>query len=123
MTKLFKCGIFLTIIMSLLISAYSEELKIKVNFKIEELVFSVNVLNNIEIKGEEVNPFMDIKNVLLGAYNEANKEKQKDIDVVFVISGAKNFLYFMQKARMRGDAAAMFYDINKKVTETVKKKE
>jgi hypothetical protein len=34
---------------------------------------------------------------------------------------AKNFLFFMQRAKLRGEDATVFYDLNKKMVAAIKK--
>ena len=75
----------------------------------------------MDIIGEEVQPFMDIKNVLMDVYKEVSGGKKKSGDVNFTLPMAKNFLFFMQRGRFKGVDAAIFNNISTKMIEAIKK--
>ena len=97
--------------------------KIKVNFTTDELIFSINILNTIDLAGDEVTPFMDIKNLLMDVYKDVNSGKKKSADVDFTKKTANNFLFFIHKAKLKGAEAALFINITNKVVEAIKKME
>jgi len=100
---------------------YGKEERIKVEFALEELVFSINVLNSIDIIGEEVQPFLDIKNTFMEVYKEVSGSKKKSGEVSFTLPMAKNFLFFMQRGRFKGVDAEIFNKISTKMIEAIKK--
>jgi len=95
--------------------------KVKVAFTTDELAFSINVLNSIDLLGEEVMPFMDIKNLLMGVYKDVSSGKNKNADVDFTSASAKNFLLFIQRAKLKGAEAVLFNDVCSKTIEAIKK--
>ena len=98
--------------------------KVKVNFTADELTFSINVLNTIDILGEEVMPFMDVKNLLMDVLKkEVSSGKKKSADVDFTTTTAKNFVFLMQRAKLKGAEAVMFNEICNKTVEAIKKAE
>lgn len=76
-----------------------------------DVLFAINVLNTVEIKGNEVEAFLDVKNVLVKAAQEAQKEKKTESDPVTIemnLLTANNFLTLFQRASIPGSAAERF---------------
>ena len=101
--------------------AEGREAKVKVAFTTDELAFSINVLNSIDLLGEEVLPFMEIKNLLMTVYKDVSSGKRKNADVEFTTTTAKNFLLLMQRIKLKGAEAVMFNDVCNKTVEAIKK--
>ena len=95
--------------------------KVKVALTADELAFSINILNSIDLLGDEVVPFMDIKNLLMAVYKDISSGKKKNADVEFTTVSAKNFLLFIQRAKLKGAEAVMFNDVCNKMIEAIKK--
>jgi len=102
-------------------AAVAADNKIRVTFSTDELAFSINILNSIDLTGEEVMPFIDIKNLLMGVYKSAGSGSKKTAEVDFTTVTAKNFLFFMQRAKLKGAEAVMFNDVSSRMVEAVKK--
>jgi len=114
--------LIITILCASLIGiAYGKEDKVNVAFTTDELAFSINVLNSIDLLGEEVLPFMDIKNLLMGVYKDVSSGKRKNANVEFTSTTSRNFLFFIQRAKLKGAEAVMFNDVCNKVVEAIKK--
>ena len=103
------------------VSGFAKTEKIKVNFTMEELAFSINAINSIEISGEESKPYLDIKNLLVNAYKKASLYENDNADIVFIIPQVKNFLILMQRAKFRGSEAFLFDGISGKIVDALKK--
>ena len=101
--------------------AYGKDDKVKVAFTTDELAFSINILNSIDLVGEEVMPFMDIKNLLMDVYKDVSSGKKKNAEVEFTTVSAKNFLFFIQRAKLKGAEAVLFHDVCNKTIEEIKK--
>jgi len=108
-------------IISIISAAEGKDEKVKVAFTTDELAFSINILNSIDLLGEEVLPFMDVKNLLMGVYKEVSAGKRKNADVEFTTTTAKNFLFFIQRAKLKGAEAVLFNDVCNKTVEAIKK--
>ena len=106
---------------SLISIGYGKDGSVKVTFTIDELAFSINVLNSIDLLGEEVQPFMGIRNLLMGVYKDASSRKKRTAEVNFTTTTANNFLFFIQRAKLKGAEAILFNDVCGKVIEAVKK--
>ena len=100
---------------------YGKDDKVKVAFTTDELAFSINILNSIDLLGEEVIPFMDIKNLLMDVYKDVSSGKKKNAEVEFTSTTAKNFLFFIQRAKLKGAEAVLFNDVCNKTIEAIKK--
>ncbi len=121
MARFVNSAVVIAVAICLTVPLFAKDEKVKVEFSIEELAFSINVLNSIDIIGEEVQPFMDIKNTLMDVYKEISGGKKKSGDVNFTLPMAKNFLFFMQRGRFKGVDATIFNNISTKMVEAIKK--
>ena len=114
--------IIITILcVSVVCIGYGKDDKVKVAFTTDELAFSINILNSIDLLGEEVQPFMDIKNLLMEVYKDVSSGKKKTAEVDFTTAKAKNFLFFIQRAKLKGAEAVLFNDVCNKTVEAIKK--
>ena len=120
MVKTAKLTLAALAVLVAVVAARAEE-KVAVNMNTGELAFSLNLLNSIELAGGEVGPFLDIKALLESSYKESSGGKKGSTDVGFTVPMAKNFLFFMQRAKLRGEDATVFYDLNKKMVAAIKK--
>jgi len=121
MARFIKSAVLTAAVICFITTGYAKEDKFKVEFALEELAFSINVLNSIDITGEEVQPFMDIKNTLMDVYKDVSGSKKKSGDVSFTLPMAKNFLFFMQRGRFKGVDAEIFNKISTRMIEKIKK--
>jgi len=102
------------------VPVFAKNKKIKVNFTMDELAFSINAIDSIEILGEETAPYLDIKNMLLRVYKKASSAEKDNVDIVFIIPQARNFLILLQRAKFRGAEAFLFNDISGKIVRALK---
>ncbi|MCL1911604.1 MAG: hypothetical protein FWG13_05315 [Leptospirales bacterium] len=103
------------------VSVFAKVDKIKVNFTMDELAFSINAVDSIEISGDETAPYLDMKKTLMNAYKKASSAEKNHVDIVFLIPQAKNFLILLQRAKFRGAEAFLFSDISGKIVNALKK--
>ncbi|MCL2154230.1 MAG: hypothetical protein FWH53_01060 [Leptospirales bacterium] len=121
MINVMKRIIITTLCLCFIGIAYGKDEKVKVTFTTDELAFSINVLNSIDLVGDEVMPFMDIKNLLMDVYKDVSSGKKKNADVEFTTISAKNFLLFIQRVKLKGAEAVLFNDVSNKTVEAIKK--
>lgn len=121
MSKIIKTTLLAAILMCMITSLYADDPKVSINLNANELAFSLNLMNTIDLAGEEVGPFLDVKNLLTSSYKDASGSKKGYADVNFLLPVAKNFLFFMQRAKLKGADATIFYDLNKKIVDNIKK--
>lgn len=91
---------------------------IKPKLTLAEVEFTRIVLNSIEIRGNEVDAFMDVRGIFDKLLDAGAKDKKAGTDVVVVemtYPQANNLLTLMQRAKMTGENADRF----KKVTDTI----
>lgn len=84
---------------------------LKPTMTLGDVLFAINVLNTVEIKGNEVEAFLDVKNVFVKAAQEAQKAKKTESDPVTIemnLLTANNFLMLFQRASIPGSAAERF---------------
>ncbi|MCS6999597.1 MAG: hypothetical protein RML15_03530 [Bacteroidota bacterium] len=84
---------------------------LKPTMTLGDVLFAINVLNTVEIKGNEVEAFLDVKNVLVKAAQQAQKDKKGESDPVTIemnLLTANNFLTLFQRASIPGSAAERF---------------
>jgi hypothetical protein len=104
-----------------LFAADKSDKKISVKFTADELAFSISALNSVDLTGEEVTPFIDIRNLLIAEYKEMTAGKKQGADINFTMATAKNFVFFLQRVKLKGAEANLFNDIISKMVETIKK--
>jgi hypothetical protein len=121
MKKIIKLVFISFMLLFALTAIYAEEPKVNIAMTTNELAFSLNLLSTIDLTGEEVGPFLDIKNMLTGAYKDASSSKKGSADVNLLLPAAKNFVFFMQRVKLKGADASLFYDLNKKIVDSIKK--
>jgi len=121
MRKIFKTIIAAVLVSGIYIYTDAKDKNISVDFTLEELAFSINILDTIELKGEEVSPFMEIKNKFITIYKKNSTEKNKSAEINLTLPAAKNFLFFMQRARLKGADASFFNNISNKMIEAIRK--
>ena len=119
--KRIKTIIGVVLMSCILMNAQAKDKNIAVDFTLEELAFSINILDTIELKGEEVSPFMEIKNKLITIYKKNSTEKNKSSEINLTLPAAKNFLFFIQRARLKGADASFFNNISNKMIEAIRK--
>jgi len=106
---------------SVISTAYTQNNKITVTFTTDELAFSINILNSIDISGEEIKAFNDLKNLLTDVYKDISLGEEKKAEVEFTLISARNFLVLIQRAKLKGAEVVMFNDISNKTVEAIKK--
>ncbi|NLV69084.1 MAG: hypothetical protein GXY14_15555 [Spirochaetes bacterium] len=121
MARFIKNAVVAAAVLCIMTAGYAKDEDVKVEFTIEELAFSINVLNSIELIGEEVQPFMDIRTVLMDAYKEMSGGKKKSGNINFTMPMAKNFFFFMQRGKFKGADAVIFNSISTKMVDAIKK--
>ncbi len=121
MKKMLKTTVLSFALLFIIATAYAEDPKVNIVLTANELAFSLNLLNTIDLTGEEVGPFLDIKNLLTSAYKESSGSKKGSADVNFALPVAKNFIFFMQRVKLKGADATLFYDLNKKIVDNIKR--
>lgn len=91
---------------------------IKPKLTLAEVEFTRIVLNSIEIRGNEVDAFMEVRGIFDKLLETGTKDKKAGTDIVIVelsYPQANNLLTLMQRAKMTGENADRF----KKVTDTI----
>ena len=95
MKKFIKPVFLAAFLLLVVLSVSAKDDKVNVPFTAEELAFSINILNSIELKGEEVPPYIDIRNLLMDVYKDVSSGKRKSASTEFTMPMAKNFLFFI----------------------------
>ncbi len=97
-----------------------KNLKIKPVFTYDEILFSYNLLNSVEITGSEVDNFFAARDafaVVIKAAQGKNK-KGTDTDIIEMdIQTAQIFINLMKRAKITGAQAEMYKKIQMIITE------
>lgn len=91
--------------------ASSQNITLRPTMTLGDVLFAINVLNTVEIKGSEVDAFLEVKNALVQAVQKAQKEKKTETDQLTLemnLVTANNFLMLLQRASIPGSAAERF---------------
>lgn len=84
---------------------------LKPKMALSEIAFAAQMLETIEIRGSEVDAFVDVKKVFTGVLETALKDKKEAKDVVMVemsIGQAQNLLALLQRAKLTGADAERY---------------
>ena len=87
---------------------------LKPQMTVGDLSFALNVLATVNINGSEVEAYLDVKNTLMKALDQSQKEKKGESDVLIVemsVLTAQNFLQLFQRASIQGAAAEKYMNI------------
>jgi hypothetical protein len=116
------CGVVAFVVMiSAMSVAFAGDQKVTVKFTSDELAFSVSALNSIDLSGDEVNAFVDVKNEIFTTYKDVSASRKTSGDVSFTLPEEKNFLFFMRRVKLKGAEATLFNDVTAKIIDTLKK--
>ncbi len=91
---------------------------IKPKMPITEIAFAAQMLETIEIRGGEVDAFVEVKKAFISTLDAAQKDKKKAEDVITIeltIGQAQNLLALLQRAKLTGADAERY----KKFVDTV----
>ncbi|MFN5308596.1 MAG: hypothetical protein ACK5C0_03975 [Candidatus Kapaibacterium sp.] len=91
---------------------------LKPKMPISEVAFAATLLDGVEIRGGEVDAFVDARKVLMALLQKATDEKKQPSDMVVVemsIGQASNILALLQRAKLTGGDAERY----KKFVDTV----
>jgi hypothetical protein len=96
---------------------------IKPKMKVNDIRASIQFLGGIEIRGTEVDAYLDTRKVLVDAVEAATKAGKKDDDAVtfdMKIEQAQNMFTLMQRGSLKGAEADKFKEIVSSLQEAVK---
>ena len=96
---------------------------LKPKMPISEVAFAATLLDGVEIRGGEVDAFVDARKVLMVLIQKATDEKKKPSDEVIVemsIGQAQNLLALLQRAKLTGGDAERYKKFVDTVVESAK---
>ena len=99
---------------------------IEVPYTFQETVYALNLLNGVQLSGEEVIPFLQIYNPLKESAEKARKNNKKETDIISVkmsIPAISNLITFTRRVTLTGAEAVRFDSIIKKAAESAQKEE
>lgn len=105
--------LFLTVFSATLFAQDNNKLntKIKPEFVVGDVFFAHNVMNTIDIKGNEVEAFLECQNHLKNLAEKAqkaNKQAQDKINDEMTLNIARNLTLFLSRASFKGEQAVIF---------------
>jgi hypothetical protein len=124
--KLSVLMLLVTFMLSFTTTALAQASKKTTDIKmsVEEIFYVVNLLQRIEISGNEVTPFLAIFNKLKDKTKDAVEKKLKaanKMNVRLNVTELRNFLLFMQRTKIVGAEAGKFKGVAQKVINGIKK--
>lgn len=84
---------------------------IKPKMAITDVDFVAQLLNTIDISGNEVDAFLEVRGLFVKVLDDAIKQKRMTTDIVTVemtIPQAQNFVTLMQRTKLKGEGAEKF---------------
>lgn len=101
----------------------AEVVTIKPKLKLGDVKAVANFIGGVDIKGNEVDAFIEVKKTLTTAAETATKAGKKDDDVITVdlkLDVAQNLFLLMQRASLKGAEAEKFKEITTSIQEAAK---
>ncbi|MBS1562199.1 MAG: hypothetical protein JSS89_11385 [Bacteroidetes bacterium] len=101
----------------------AEVVTIKPKLKLGDVKAVANFIGGVDIKGNEVDAFIEVKKTLTSAAEAAAKAGKKDDDVITVdlkLDVAQNLFLLMQRASLKGAEAEKFKEITTSIQEAAK---
>ncbi len=102
----------------------ASDVALKPSIKLADVKQMTLFLGGVDIRGNEVDAYLDVKESLVKATQAGEKSGKKDDDSIVVemsISTAQNFLLLMSRATLKGADAEKFKEIVSSVQEAAKK--
>ena len=93
-------------------------------FQVDDLIFSYNTLNTVEINGGEVDAFVEVRTLFADAIKSAQDKSKRGSDEVTVqmnILTAQNFFNLIARAKITGAQADQYKRVQDAVTTAAKK--
>ncbi|HYF04373.1 MAG TPA: hypothetical protein VEC36_13400 [Patescibacteria group bacterium] len=104
--------------------AQQQQIKtIKPKMAIEDVDFVAGLLNTIDISGQEVDAFLEVRGIFLRILEGAVKEKKMTSDIVTVemsVPQAQNLITLMNRAKLNAAGAEKFKTILSTIIDSAK---
>ena len=95
----------------------------KPKMKVNDARITISFIGTVDIRGNEVDAFLDTRKVLVDAVEDAVKANKKDDDVITVemkIEQINNLFALMQRGSLKGDAAEKIKEIMSSLQDAAK---
>jgi hypothetical protein len=96
---------------------------IKPKMAVADADFVAKLMNTIDISGNEVDAFLEVRGVFIKVLEVAVKEKKLTSDVVTVemtVPQAQNFVTLMQRTKLKGEEAGKFRELITMIVDAAK---
>ncbi len=124
MKKITLC-VLIILFALLLYGAKAEENELSIRISVGECIYAVNILQSIDIYGEEIERFIKTKEFFLDnakkAQNE-NKNISDELELIIPIETAQGFISFTSRAKIKGSDADLYYGIVQEILEAANSK-
>ncbi len=100
-----------------------KDIKIQPVFTVDDAVFAYNTLNTVEIKGGEVEAFIEVRKIFENAIKQARKDEKKGDDKITIemnLLAAQNFYNLIARAQITGAQADSYKRVQDAVTDAAK---
>jgi hypothetical protein len=96
---------------------------IKPKMAIADADFVAKLLNTIDISGNEVDAFLEVRGIFVKVLENAIKDKKLTSDIITVemtIPQAQNFVTLMQRSKLKGEEADKFRQLITMIVDAAK---
>lgn len=100
-----------------------KDIKIQPVFTVDDAFFAYKILNTIEIKGGEVEAFIEVRKIFENAIKQAKKDGKKGEDKITIemnLLAAQNFYNLIARAKITGAQADSYKRVQDAVTDAAK---
>ena len=100
-----------------------KDIKIQPVFSVDDAIFAYNTLNTVEIKGGEVEAFIEVRKIFENAIKQAQKDGKKGDDKITIemnLLAAQNFYNLIARAKITGAQADSYKRVQDAITAAAK---
>jgi hypothetical protein len=101
-----------------------KDIKIQPVFTIDDAIFAYNTLNTVQISGNEVDAFVEIRKIFVDAIKSAQEAGKKGTDEITIemnLLAAQNFFNLLARAKITGAQADQYKRVQDAITDAAKK--
>jgi hypothetical protein len=105
------------------IQEQQKNIKINPELALDDLIFSYNILNTVEINGSEVDAFIEVRTLFannIKTAQAANKKGTDEVKIEMNILMAQNFFNLISRAKISGAQAEQYKKVQDAVTNAAK---
>lgn len=107
-----------------LLAQQQNEQSLKPKLSVAEIGYCLQLMERVELSGEEVNAFLEVRTVFANLIEKAQADGKQPTDMIVAelsVPIAQNFLAFMRRTKLTGSEATQFQRIMNAIIDSAPK--